>query len=48
VIMRKYEPSRGNRLGDWTADNSIQIDGIVKLVDITLPPCDSLKAKQML
>jgi CheY-like chemotaxis protein len=37
VIMRKYEPSRGNRLGDWTADNSIQIGGIVKLVDITLP-----------
>jgi CheY-like chemotaxis protein/predicted phosphodiesterase len=37
VIMRRYEPSMGNRLGDWTADDSVRIGGILELPDVALP-----------
>ena len=37
VIMRKYEPTEGDRLGSWTADDRIVVGGIVELPEVTLP-----------
>ena len=43
VIMRKYEPSRGDELGGWTADSSIRLGGVLRLPsDLVLPPRGSL------